>query len=192
MMDICNYLCDEDISNILSKYNSKKRLHHLQKVACYSDALIRLLWDISEFNESDRTMLKYSCMLHDIGYFINSRDHHSHSKYIILNDELFDKLPSSERNILAVVVSSHRKKLDSEVNYYSRREQRKIIELISILRLADALDYGEDYILENAYVDGDILYFKTLQYPSSKAFKKLSKKSELFESIFNLNIKLCN
>lgn len=188
-MNICSYLCDEDIFNILRKYSSSERLTHLQNVACYSDTLINLLFELYHFNESERILLRYSSLLHDIGYFINNKAHHKHSKYIILSDELLDKLPINERAILAVIVASHRKKLDKDISYYPKEKQLKIIQLIAILRLADALDFQEDCVLEEAYIDDTSLCLKLLHSPDIKALKKLSEKSELFKDTFKLNIK---
>jgi exopolyphosphatase/guanosine-5'-triphosphate,3'-diphosphate pyrophosphatase len=189
MIDIGIYLSDEDIYELLIKYDSSRRMSHLQKVRGYTNILINILIEEdNKLNSIDKNLLKYGSLLHDIGYFINKESHHKHSKYIILTDSFFDKLPSSQRNILALLVASHRKNLDKEINYYPRREQEKIIQLIAILRLADALDYGENNIIQEAYVEDKLLYFKSKEYPNEKEIKKFSTKSQLFKDTFNLDI----
>jgi exopolyphosphatase/pppGpp-phosphohydrolase len=190
MMDIVNYLSYEDIYGLLKKYDSGKRMDHIQRVKGYTDIIIKLLMERSVFNSADKNLLLYSSLLHDIGYFINEEKHHKHSKYIILTDELFDKLPLNQRNLLALLVASHRRNIDKEINYYPRREQEKIIELIAILRLADALDYGKDNAILKAHIEENLLYFTPKEHPDEKASKKLSAKSQLFKDTFNLDIML--
>ena len=66
--------------------------------------------------------------------------HHIHTKYIILNDKIFNNLPKDLRLMLAIVSSGHRKSIANEINFYNIELQRSLLKLIALLRVADVLD----------------------------------------------------
>ena len=79
--------------------------------------------------------------LHDIGYFVDSKMHHKHTKNIILNDEIFNNLPKELRLMLAIVSSGHRKSIPNEINFFNIEVKKKLLNLIALLRVADVLDH---------------------------------------------------
>ena len=42
--------------------------------------------------QREREWLEFAAILHDIGYLINSRQHHKHAYYLIKNSDLFEKV----------------------------------------------------------------------------------------------------
>ena len=187
-MDICEYLQEDGVMNILQKYKLKKRISHLRRVEKYSVTLFNLLASRFELEEADKNMLRYSVLLHDIGYSIDKVDHHKHSKNIVLKDRDFDSIPIELRNILALIVASHRKKIDKDIESCNTIEKAQVLRLTAILRLADALDYSENNTISDTYIKGKTLYLKAAVAPSLKALEKLKRKAELFKYSFQLDV----
>jgi exopolyphosphatase/guanosine-5'-triphosphate,3'-diphosphate pyrophosphatase len=88
-------------------------------------------------------ILKVAALLHDIGYFVNDRQHHLHSQYLITTT-LLTGLTEHQRVLIALVARNHRcfdLKLEPEgPSAITPREQLNITKLIAILRIANALD----------------------------------------------------
>ena len=70
---------------------------HGLKVSELATSLYRQLSPLHRFGDSEEELLKYSALLHDIGYFLSRSGHHKHGQYFIMNaglsgfsnDELF-------------------------------------------------------------------------------------------------------
>ena len=54
--------------------------------------------------------MEFAAILHDIGYLINSRQHHKHAYYLIKNSDL-SGLTADEIDIIANVARYHRRAL---------------------------------------------------------------------------------
>lgn len=188
-MDICDYLQEEEAVYIMNKYGGRK-IDHLKRVSKYCEVITRVISDKYTFDNYEKSMLKYCALLHDIGYCIDKTDHHKHSKYIILQDSLFDRMPKEMRCLLALIVSSHRRKLDEEINKYTKEKQRQALRLISILRLADGLDYSEGNKIEEAYITENSLYLRMLDKPRGRDLEKFNRKAELFKESFKLSVNI--
>ncbi|MCI0512274.1 HD domain-containing protein [candidate division KSB1 bacterium] len=88
-------------------------------------------------------ILKVAALLHDIGYFVNDRQHHLHSQYLITST-LLTGLTEHQRVLVALVARNHRgfdlKVAPEGPDAITPREQLNITKLIAILRIANALD----------------------------------------------------
>jgi len=113
-----------------------------------------------------------SAVLHDIGYFINARNHEEHSFHIIkaVNFPGFSK---EDIIIVALVALLHRenpsKSYEDILSTLSVEKRLVVNKLVSILRIADALDANHtrlvrdiDIILENGKLR---LIAKALKHP---------------------------
>lgn len=120
---------DEVALAVLRKYSYRKKVIHGQRVANYALKLYELVCENNEFAEEDRIILRYAALLHDIGTFINKKNHHKHSKYLILMDQDLNNFSQQLRTEMALLVSSHRKKLDKNVNTYSKKRNKDFISL---------------------------------------------------------------
>jgi exopolyphosphatase/guanosine-5'-triphosphate,3'-diphosphate pyrophosphatase len=91
----------------------------------------------------ERALLEIAALLHDLGYFINSTDHHKHSEYIIRSGH-FVGLSEHQRKMVALIARYHRGGLpspkESDFATLSKRDQRVVRVLSGIIRLVEELD----------------------------------------------------
>jgi exopolyphosphatase/guanosine-5'-triphosphate,3'-diphosphate pyrophosphatase len=92
---------------------------------------------------SERELLEYASILHDVGLFISHSQHHRHAYYCIRNAELLG-FTENEKAIIANIARYHRKSHPKlkHVGYaeVSPEERTLICKLASLLRIADGLD----------------------------------------------------
>jgi len=190
MLNIRNYLNDLELLNVLDKYNVFDIATHSKKVSSYALRLFDSLTPYYQFKDEERTLLHYSSILHDIGYFINKENHHKHTKYIILKEPLLDILPINLRNNLAVIASSHGNSIDGDIDFYPDKEKLTVLKLISLLRIADSLDHKHNLniLLEKVEMKNASLNIQIKGDSSSIILKRFTKRSSLFSKIFNIPI----
>ncbi len=144
-----------------------------------------------DFPPRARLLLEVSSLLHDVGRFVDARQHHKHSYYIIAHSQL-PGISEAERRVVAAVARYHRKSVprDSHFEYavLTPEERVCVLKLAGILRVADALNrlHGSefgisalrirkgDFVIES---DRDDIEFE-------KFYVKL--KGELFTEVFGL------
>lgn len=87
-----------------------------------------------------RSLLKWACLLHEVGISINHNGVHRHSSYIIANCDLpgFD---SEQQNLLSLLMRHHLKGFKrSDVRSTHRYQHRDILTLLRLFRLAVLLN----------------------------------------------------
>lgn len=98
---------------------------------------------LHQLGAEERALLEVAALLHDIGYFINTNDHHKHSAYIIRGSH-FVGLSEHQRELVALIARYHRGSLPSareeEWGALSKTEQRAVSVLAAIIRLVEELD----------------------------------------------------
>lgn len=142
-----------------------------------------------DLNESDRELLEFAALLHDIGYHISHRKHHKHALYIINNADLMG-FKEEEIDVMANVARYHRrstpKTRHSHFKKLDRQTREKVKKLSAILRIADGLDrshYQNVRELEFNRANGSIeLELKTESEPNLEIWGAMRKRS-LFEEI---------
>ena len=101
------------------------------------------LQEVLKLDDSERELLEYAAILHDIGYHISHRKHHIHALYLILNADLRG-FSESEIQIMAHVARYHRrstpKKRHELYEELDKDLKKRIQKLSAILRVADGLD----------------------------------------------------
>lgn len=140
--------------------------------------------------------LHIASLLHDIGSFINTRSHHKHSMYIILNSELFG-LSKKDLTIISLIARYHRHappKPEHEIYNLLPRDQRlTILKLAAILRIADALDQSDSQHLNkidcSVSQDDLIIYLPGIDDFSLVKYN-IKSKGSMFEDVYGLNIVL--
>ncbi len=119
------------------------RKSHAEQVARLALSLYDQLAPLHRLDSRYRELLRYACLLHDIGYHIGHENHHKHSYYLIRNGELQGFEPA-EIEIIANIARYHRKGRPRKSHYsygnLDRPHREPVRKLIALLRLADALD----------------------------------------------------
>lgn len=173
--------------NLLRKYHGDER--HAEYVRKTSVELFSLLKDEVALGERAQTLLEVAAILHDIGNFIQVDNHNLHSEYIISNSEIFG-LTKNENRIISLIAKYHRGKEQPQDNEFfqllSRSERMTILKLVSILRIADALDRGHAQGMVNFSISlhNDTLILHTKQRGTALEKIALEEKADMFETVF--------
>ncbi len=191
-MHIQDYLKYEDVCSVLRKYITFRNHSHEKKVSEYAERIVASIGTVFTFSGGERDMLQYSAYLHDIGYFIDKKGHHKHTRYIILNDPAFDSLPVNLRSMLALVSGGHRKSIGKSISEHTPGEQTTILKLASILRLADALDHTHDaeICIEEMHLSEDRFMISLGGRDAVKVSDRIEEKADLFRENFNMEVQV--
>lgn len=131
---------------------------HCQKVLNLARQLFEELRPQHWLGEEDRFYLESAALLHDIGYHIGAPRHHHHSYYLVINSEM-EGFHQMEIKLIAHLVKYHSNELPGpeDADYSSLPEgmRRKINILAGILRVANALDYSHQGLVEEIKVTTD-------------------------------------
>jgi len=189
-MNINAFISEDEILTISQKYINPQNIAHSIKVADYSSVLFDALKEELKLSCKYKDILKYSALLHDIGYYIDKKKHHKHTKNIIMIDSSFNKIPDEFRSFIALISSSHRKNIDKDIKCYSKELQMEFLKLISILRIADSLDHTHkfDIKLHKASVQNKILNISLIGAEALNIIDRLERKSKLIKDAFNISI----
>lgn len=190
MMYVQDYLKYDDICSVLKKYIIHRNHSHEMKVSEYAERIMDSIDTAFPFSGEERDMLLYSAYLHDIGYFIDKKSHHKHTRYIILNDPAFDCLPLNLRSMLALISGGHRKSIGKALREHTPDEQETILRLASVLRLADALDHTHDadVCINKMCLHKDCFVICLKGRDAVKILSRIKEKSGLFRESFNLEV----
>lgn len=140
-MDIKAYIDNYTLEQLESKYQLSHHGNHHHRVRAFSLCLFSFLKSRFALTEEQGNLLQISAHLHDLGHFINEKQHDKHTRYLINQDQLLSHLPPKLRSMLALIGGGHRNTLGKELNSHDSAERATIIKLAAILRVADALDY---------------------------------------------------
>ncbi len=137
---------EEAVKALMQKYQVDEQ--HAWQVAKLSLLLFDALAPLHQLGATERQLLFYAALLHDIGYFIHRSGHHKHAQYIILNSHLRG-FSQEALLLLSNLVRYHRKSLpDVHRHEYfrklSKKDRQKLWLLFPLLRVADQLDRGHD------------------------------------------------
>jgi exopolyphosphatase/guanosine-5'-triphosphate,3'-diphosphate pyrophosphatase len=122
-------------------FDEKHALHVAALALQLFDSLARL----HRLTATERELLEFAAILHDIGWHIGHSGHHKHSAYLIKNGDLENFSPH-ELDLLANIARYHRKSppKKSHAGYMALDPQSRTIvrKLAALLRIADGLDRG--------------------------------------------------
>jgi exopolyphosphatase/guanosine-5'-triphosphate,3'-diphosphate pyrophosphatase len=139
-----------------------------------------------------RLLLEVAAILHDIGMYINGKNHEVHSAYIISNSEIFG-LSREEKRVVERVAAYHRGhkilQQDREFTIMPRPDRVLIMKLSAILRVADALDRSHRQEIKDFSVD----FRKDAVVITCRVAAKLEKmavadKADMFENVFGYRV----
>ncbi|MFN0106369.1 MAG: Ppx/GppA family phosphatase [Bryobacteraceae bacterium] len=122
-------------------------VRHARKTAELAGTLFDGLKPLHTLPAESGKLLEAAAYLVDIGHYVSGMGHHKHSQYLVANGDL-PAFTAEERGIVAHLCRFHRKSMPSarHVSYQnlSPVNQRLVLQLVPILRLADALDRSHD------------------------------------------------
>lgn len=176
--------------NLARRYNSYSK--HEINVSKYSLKIFDKMKKIHGLDARERLYLNIAAILHDIGKFINLKEHYENSYNIIRNSDIFG-LTQIETEIIACIARYHSNIIPTMEHYSYNRlrpNQRVLIgKLTAILRIADALDRGH----EQKFDDIDVSVKDKQLIISIKSYKDtvmeewaFKTKSEFFEDVYGM------
>jgi exopolyphosphatase/guanosine-5'-triphosphate,3'-diphosphate pyrophosphatase len=171
-------------------------LRHARHVAVYGRQIVDALRDRYDLSERDEVIFHVAALLHEVGQSINSSGHHKHSRYLILNSDIFG-LGRRDITLAALVARYHRRATPrpSHADYMelNRADRIRVCKLSAIMRVANALDRlhsprplkldmrieDKRFVIE-ALTDSDLSLLQ----------RRVQERSQLFSSIFGKEILL--
>jgi exopolyphosphatase/guanosine-5'-triphosphate,3'-diphosphate pyrophosphatase len=183
-------------STVISAKNLGKRFLYDEEHANQVEKLSLILFDglksKHRLGNRERMLLQLSAILHDIGKFIQLKNHSEHSANIIRGTELAG-LTKRETDIVASVAEYHSKHflLSEDVGMMKMEQKDRLIiaKLLALLRLADALDRSHSSKVKDIKMQIKNRKLK-LRINSNKKLMlekwSIETKSEFFEDIFGL------
>jgi exopolyphosphatase/guanosine-5'-triphosphate,3'-diphosphate pyrophosphatase len=132
-------------------------LHHTEHVARLAVRLFDETTTLHGLGPTDREMLEFGALLHDIGQHVSRKGHHRHAAYLIEHGQLRGFDPS-EVAFLAALARHHRRgePKTSEPRYAaldSDDDRDRLRKLAALLRIADGLDRGRQGIVDDIRAD---------------------------------------
>ncbi len=146
---------ENSLVNTMLHYDCNiEHAYHLYHIA---SKLKDELKDYSVITQDTDKILKASSMLHDIGDYIDYRNHHEHSFYLVLNSGL-EGLSQKEMLLSAFITLHHRtnKKIhisDLYLNLLTEKEAQLIDELSLYLQMGEYLDRTMDGVVRDIWFD---------------------------------------
>ncbi|UYO99371.1 HD domain-containing protein [Oceanotoga sp. DSM 15011] len=183
---------------IKSAYYFGEKYHfdkiHAKNVEKYALIIFNEINNIHKLKQRDRFLLRIASILHDIGKFINLKNHAYYSYEIIKASDL-PGLNIKDIEVVSNIARLHSKNNidinEETLKILTNKERIRIAKLLSILRIADALDRShtkktkeidlkntKNKIIINVYTTEDM----TLEEWT------FNKKSEFFQEVFGKKI----
>jgi len=169
---------------------------HAHQVECLAGTLFMEMAEHHRLPKSDRKLLEYAAILHDIGYFVSAAGHHRHTLMMILTEPL-TPFTRDEVKIIANVARYHRKALPTPdhtiYGTLSEPDRQRVSCLAAILRVADALDRSHKALIKELTCDitEDTVILNVVadqELPVEAA--ALARRDDLFRQVFRKSVRL--
>jgi exopolyphosphatase/guanosine-5'-triphosphate,3'-diphosphate pyrophosphatase len=122
-------------------------LKHVRRIASFGHALFDALQPLHRLPPYWGKLLEAAIYLYDTGHFVSDTGHHKHSAYLVQNSDL-PGFTDQEKAYVAMLCRFHRKSMPStrHTNFQTlpADDRRALLQLIPLLRLADALDRSKE------------------------------------------------
>ena len=171
-------------------------LRHAANTAACALALLRFLRRSTAFHERDTLLLHVAALLHQVGFFISTRDPFRHTAYIIRNSEIFG-LDSHETALVAHLAACHALAHDDFPEPpppLSSADRPRVSQLAAILGVATACATAGEPVPADAYfvsVSGSTLVItRDSREDPGLLQRQLGGPSVLFETVFGLSVRL--
>jgi len=176
-------LSDRGVGRERSRLNAEQRaqveqfarrfgvdLKHARKVAEHCGRLFHALEPWHRLAPEEGRLLEAAAYLRDAGHMISDTSHHKHSQYIVANSDLAG-FTDVEKVRIALLCRYHRKAMPStrheEFITLPAEQQRAVLLMAPVLRIADAIDRSRDQRVESIECElrngGLLLTLKSLE-----------------------------
>jgi exopolyphosphatase/guanosine-5'-triphosphate,3'-diphosphate pyrophosphatase len=176
--------------NIAARYQYDAK--HAQMVENHALKIFDKMKKIHGLGSREKLLLQTAAVLHDIGKYINSKNHYRHSYEIIRASDILG-LSEEEIEIVANIAKYHSgilpKLEQASYRHLSPKERVLVSKLSAILRIADALDRSHLQKFEEIEVKlkEDKLQITVETYKDTMLEEWcFGYKSEFFEEVFGL------
>ena len=149
---------------------------------------------IKEMPHSQKKLLETAALLHDIGYFVDTKGHNKHSQNLIIENSIHS-FTLDETAMISCIARYHRGSLPDKTQHniymdFDKKERKIIKRLAGILRIADGLDGAHRALIKKVEIEFDrenaITKFKL--YPNIEEYRPdityAARKRDLFEIAF--------
>jgi exopolyphosphatase/guanosine-5'-triphosphate,3'-diphosphate pyrophosphatase len=168
-------------------------LEYAENTASLATQLFDQTKALHGLSDRERTLLEFSALVHDVGSYINVRNRHKHTMYIIQSVDL-PGLTQAEQDMVANVARYHRKSPPephhAEFTDLPRRDRVVVAYLAAFLRLAYALDVERSQRVKRirTSVDGRRLLLRVDRRQIALERWSVAGKAGLFEEVFGLEV----
>ncbi|WP_056990464.1 hypothetical protein [Liquorilactobacillus mali] len=176
--------------NMATRYLTSKS--HRKNVTLIAMHLFDQLKKLHHLGQRERLLLQVSCILADIGNYINQQGHYNHSAYILQSTKVLG-LSNTENLIIAEIARYHSSESPSSNDTHFRNldpdVQMKVAKLSSFLRIADALDDSREEKIRKISVslhETELIIFAYSNQNIALEQWSFSNKAKLFEKVFGL------
>ena len=163
---------------------------HAHQVECLAGTLFMELESLHQLDPSDRKLLEYGAILHDIGYYVSGKGHHRHAQQMIMMEPLLE-LSREEKTIVANLTRYHRKTMPSvEHTAYgilSEANRQRVNLMAPLLRMADALDRSHQGQVQELFCDisdDTVIIYAGADGDLPVEANALERKADMFRQIY--------
>ena len=132
---------------------------------------------VKEMTNSERKILEAAALLHDIGYFVDSKSHNKHSQALVLENGLAS-FTDREAALVACICRYHRGSLPDKEKHefygsFEKKDRKIVKRLAGILRTADGLDRAHLALIKKIKIsyDDDNNIIEILLTPNTPEFR---------------------
>ncbi len=176
---------------------SSWRQRHARQVAALATELFDASVDLHGLGAEERELLELAALLHDIGEHVSRSGHDRHSAYLIENGGLRGFSPDEVRMLSTLArfhVRGTPKPSFAPFAALSSADQRRVVALVAILRLADALDAAHasvvDHLKATAAPPGVLRLAVAARGGAELEQWMVRRKQELFEKTLKVTLEL--
>lgn len=169
-------------------------LRHARNVAAYSLQILHALKKPYDMSERDEVVLHVAALLHEVGLAVNASSHHKHSRYLILNSDIFG-LRRRDIELAALVARYHRRAAPrpSHTDYMAlpRDDRITVCKLAAILRVANGLDRARTrrpMKLETAIEEESVVIAAETDGDLDLVQRRVKERAQLFRSVFGKKV----